>query len=93
MAAAESCMAYGRSLRELVTMTRPALISALLSVHSMTIDGQGGSTADRILASSSTMSTSVSFCHISRASSSISKGSGHTVSVNEHEVLVREQED
>ena len=82
MAAAESCIAYGRSLRELVTMTRPALISALLSVHSMTIDGHGGSTADRILASSSTMSNSVSFCHISRASSSISKREVGTQSVS-----------
>ena len=82
MLAAESCIVNGGFLRELVAMIRPALISALLSVHSMTIDGQGGSTADKILASSSTVSRSVSFCHISRASSSISKREVGTQSVS-----------
>ena len=64
MSAAASFTVKGRCRRELVTMTRPALILALLSVHNMTIEGQGGSTAERILASSLTMSKLVSLCHI-----------------------------
>ena len=50
----------------------------------MTMEGQGGSTAERILASSSTMSKSVSLCHKAREFLDFKEGCGHTVSVNEH---------
>ena len=82
MSVAESCRVNGLVRRQLVTITKPALISALVSVHNITMEGHGGSTADRILASSSTMSTSVSLRHIKRASSSISKREVGTQSVS-----------